>query len=125
MVGPIEKVIMGLNQVTRQPCGFAFVIYFSHKTAQSAASYITGTKLDSRYIRVDIDWGFQAGREFGRGKSGGQVRDDPTISTVPDTLCRVGTLVGARAGGHRGGACVCRCETSSGRTLMRDAVATL
>jgi RNA recognition motif-containing protein len=80
MVGPIEKVIMGLNQQTRTPCGFAFVIYFSHKAAQSAASYITGTKLDNRYIRVDVDWGFQKGREFGRGKSGGQVRAPPLLS---------------------------------------------
>ena len=87
MVGPIEKVIMGLNQVTRQPCGFAFVIYFSHKTAQSAASYITGTKLDGRYIRVDIDWGFQAGREFGRGKSGGQARPQRTALCVLYRIC--------------------------------------
>jgi hypothetical protein len=74
MVGPIKEVIMGLNQVTRKPCGFAFVIYYSHKAAQSAASYVTGTKLDNRYIRVDIDWGFEPGRQFGRGKTGGQVR---------------------------------------------------
>jgi nuclear cap-binding protein subunit 2 len=73
MVGPISKVIMGLNKVTRKPCGFAFVIYFSHQAAQCAASYITGTKLDNRYIRVDVDWGFQPDRQFGRGKTGGQV----------------------------------------------------
>lgn len=90
MVGPIDKVIMGLNQVTRMPCGFAFVIYFSHKAAQSAASYITGTKLDNRYIRVDVDWGFQPGREFGRGKTGGQVwlvRHECSISRVATSAC--------------------------------------
>jgi RNA recognition motif-containing protein len=90
MVGPIDKVIMGLNQVTRMPCGFAFVIYFSHKAAQSAASYITGTKLDNRYIRVDVDWGFQTGREFGRGKTGGQVRlarRDHSVLRVATSAC--------------------------------------
>jgi len=38
--------------------------------------YLNGTTLDDREIRVDFDWGFVDGREFGRGKSGGQVRDE-------------------------------------------------
>ena len=38
--------------------------------------FINGTKLDERLIRTDIDPGFKAGRQFGRGKSGGQVRDE-------------------------------------------------
>ena len=25
--GPVEQVIMGLNRVTKQPCGFCFVMY--------------------------------------------------------------------------------------------------
>jgi len=29
--------------------------------------------LDDRPIRVDFDWGFQEGRQWGRGRSGGQV----------------------------------------------------
>lgn len=65
---------MGLNQITKKPCGFAFVMYHSHKAAQAAVSYISGTKVDNRYIRVDLDWGFREGRQYGRGKSGGQVR---------------------------------------------------
>lgn len=36
--------------------------------------YINGTMLDDRPIRVDFDWGFVEGRQFGRGRSGGQVR---------------------------------------------------
>lgn len=35
--------------------------------------YISGTILDDRPIRVDFDWGFQEGRQWGRGRSGGQV----------------------------------------------------
>lgn len=29
--------------------------------------------LDDRSIRVDFDWGFEEGRQWGRGRSGGQV----------------------------------------------------
>lgn len=38
--------------------------------------YIGGTKLDERIVRTDLDPGFEEGRQFGRGKSGGQVRDE-------------------------------------------------
>ena len=36
--------------------------------------YINGTRLDDRIIRTDWDAGFVEGRQYGRGKSGGQVR---------------------------------------------------
>jgi nuclear cap-binding protein subunit 2 len=35
--------------------------------------YINGTKLDERIIRCDLDTGYKDGRQFGRGRSGGQV----------------------------------------------------
>jgi nuclear cap-binding protein subunit 2 len=35
--------------------------------------YVSGTKLDERIIRCDLDLGYKEGRQFGRGKSGGQV----------------------------------------------------
>jgi nuclear cap-binding protein subunit 2 len=38
--------------------------------------YVSGTKLDERIIRCDLDLGYKDGRQFGRGKSGGQVRDE-------------------------------------------------
>ena len=38
--------------------------------------YIGGTKLDERIIRTDLDPGFKEGRQYGRRKSGGQVRDE-------------------------------------------------
>ena len=38
--------------------------------------YLGGTKLDERIIRTDLDPGFEEGRQYGRGKSGGQVRDE-------------------------------------------------
>ena len=38
--------------------------------------YVSGTKLDERVIRCDLDPGYREGRQFGRGRSGGQVRDE-------------------------------------------------
>jgi len=36
--------------------------------------YINQTRLDDRIIRTDWDAGFVDGRQYGRGRSGGQVR---------------------------------------------------
>lgn len=36
--------------------------------------FVNGTRLDDRIIRTDWDAGFKEGRQYGRGKSGGQVR---------------------------------------------------
>ena len=35
--------------------------------------YVNGTRLDDRIVRTDWDAGFVEGRQYGRGKSGGQV----------------------------------------------------
>lgn len=35
--------------------------------------YVNGTRLDDRIIRTDWDAGFIEGRQYGRGKHGGQV----------------------------------------------------
>lgn len=60
----------------RTPCGFAFVEYYLHSEAVACLRYISGTKLDERIIRCDLDPGYKEGRQFGRGRSGGQVRDE-------------------------------------------------
>ena len=39
--------------------------------------YINGTRLDDRIVRTDWDVGFKEGRQYGRGKAGGQVRIYP------------------------------------------------
>nr|KAF6475346.1 nuclear cap binding protein subunit 2 [Rousettus aegyptiacus] len=44
--------------------------------AENAMRYINGTRLDDRLIRTDWDAGFKEGRQYGRGRSGGQVRDE-------------------------------------------------
>jgi hypothetical protein len=49
--------------------------YYSREDTEDACKYISGTILDDRPIRVDFDWGFQDGRQWGRGRSGGQVNN--------------------------------------------------
>ncbi|KAL4200200.1 hypothetical protein AMTRI_Chr03g148560 [Amborella trichopoda] len=71
--GEIKKIIMGLDKNTKTPCGFCFVVYYSREDTEDSVKYISGTILDDRPIRVDFDWGFQEGRQWGRGRSGGQV----------------------------------------------------
>ncbi|KAI3799505.1 hypothetical protein L1987_34804 [Smallanthus sonchifolius] len=92
--GEIKKIVMGLDKNTKTPCGFCFVMYYSREDTEDAVKYISGTILDDRPIRVDFDWGFQDGRQWGRGRSGGQVRDEYRTDYDPDILlCGYGKLV--------------------------------
>ena len=71
--GDVQRIIMGLDKQKKTPCGFCFVVYYTRKDAEDAVKYLSGTKVDERPIRVDFDWGFVEGRQFGRGRAGGQV----------------------------------------------------
>ncbi|KAL9936572.1 hypothetical protein V8E36_004640 [Tilletia maclaganii] len=74
--GGVRRIIMGLDRNQKTPCGFAFVEYYTHAEAVDCMRYISGTKLDERIIRCDLDPGYTDGRQYGRGQSGGQVRDE-------------------------------------------------
>ncbi|KAM5276326.1 nuclear cap-binding protein subunit 2 isoform 1-T1 [Hipposideros larvatus] len=74
--GDIKKIIMGLDKMKKTACGFCFVEYYLRADAENAMRYINGTRLDDRIIRTDWDAGFKEGRQYGRGRSGGQVRDE-------------------------------------------------
>ncbi|OAA37119.1 nuclear cap binding protein subunit 2 [Beauveria brongniartii RCEF 3172] len=74
--GEIKRLIMGLDRFSKTPCGFCFVEYYTHQDALDCMKYVGGTKLDERVIRTDLDPGFEEGRQYGRGRSGGQVRDE-------------------------------------------------
>ncbi|XP_054025694.1 uncharacterized protein LOC104296347 isoform X1 [Dryobates pubescens] len=50
--------------------------YYTRAEAEHAMRFINGTRLDDRIIRTDWDAGFKEGRQYGRGKTGGQVRDE-------------------------------------------------
>ena len=75
-IGPVSRVIMGLDRFHHTPCGFCFVEYAHREDALLAVANLSSTKLDGRIIRVELDAGFQPGRQYGRGASGGQVRDE-------------------------------------------------
>ena len=74
--GEVKRVVMGLDKFKRTPCGFCFVEYYARADAEAGIRFINGTRLDDRIIRTDWDAGFIEGRQYGRGKSGGQVRDE-------------------------------------------------
>ena len=82
--GKLKRVIMGLNRFTKSPCGFAFVEYLDKESAQTAKKTLMGTIIDGKEIRVDIDLGFEEGRQYGRGKSGCQRRDEMRRNYDPD-----------------------------------------
>lgn len=74
--GEVKRIVMGLDRIKKTPCGFCFVEYFTRTSAEASVNFLSGSKLDGRVIRVDYDTGFEQGRQFGRGRSGGQVRDE-------------------------------------------------
>eukprot|EP01041_Mallomonas_annulata_P009223 gene9223-19128_t len=82
-VGPIKRIIMGLNRESKTPCGFCFVEYYTHENALDCLRYISGTVCDDHIVRCELDAGFKVGRQFGRGRSGGQVRDERRESHDP------------------------------------------
>lgn len=75
-VGAIRRVIMGLDRFNKTPCGFCFVEYSEHNDSLKAVRYLNATKLDDRILQIDRDPGFTEGRQYGRGSSGGQRRDE-------------------------------------------------
>ena len=82
--GKVKRVIMGLNRISHSPCGFAFIEYLDQESAKIARKTLMGTILDGKEIRVDLDIGFEEGRQFGRGYYGCQKRDEIRKSYDPD-----------------------------------------
>ncbi|KAI9009648.1 nuclear cap binding complex subunit [Gaertneriomyces sp. JEL0708] len=74
--GDIKRIIMGLDRFKKTPCGFCFVEYYNRHDTLDCLKYVNGTKLDERIIRTDLDPGWKDDRHLGRGRSGGQVRDE-------------------------------------------------
>ena len=70
--GKIKKVIMGLNAHDQSPTGFCFVIFKAPSGALNAVKYLNKTKINGRTIDIDLDPGFEDGRQYGRGENGAQ-----------------------------------------------------
>ena len=94
--GKVKRVIMGLNRLTHSPCGFAFVEYLDQESAKIARKTLMGTILDGKEIRVDMDLGFEEGRQFGRGMFGCQKRDEIRRSYDPDRPWKKNNYYGHR-----------------------------
>lgn len=74
--GSLKRIIMGLDKIKKTPCGFCFVEFDDREGATKSISFLNRTHLDGREIQVDIDAGFEEGRQYGRGSHGGQVADE-------------------------------------------------
>lgn len=60
---------MGLDRMTKTPCGFCFVEFHSRAAAEACVGYLNGTKLDGEAIRCEMDRGHidsEPDRKFGR-----------------------------------------------------------
>ncbi|KAI0465079.1 hypothetical protein LJB42_000297 [Komagataella kurtzmanii] len=70
--GKIREIIMGLNAKTQSPAGFCFVIFSSPTSALNAVKYLNGTMIFNNKMEIDLDPGFEDGRQFGRATDGSQ-----------------------------------------------------
>lgn len=75
LVGEIKRVIMGINRSSLYPCGFAFVEFYNSKDAYNSCE-LSGFYLNNKPITIDLDYGFKAGRQYGRGVFGGTFKGD-------------------------------------------------
>ena len=94
--GKLERIIMGLNKQTKSPCGFCFVEYLDRESARIAILSLNNTYLDNRLIRVDWDVGLEEGRQYGRGITGCQRRDEIRKKFDPDRPTNIALLGGKR-----------------------------
>ncbi|EOB13859.1 Nuclear cap-binding protein subunit 2 [Nosema bombycis CQ1] len=76
MIGPVKRIIMGINRNSLTFCGFCFVEYYTKEDAKKAKDYLDKFRLDRRTISIDKDMGFTEGRQYGRGVFGGRMKDD-------------------------------------------------
>ena len=75
-IAKIKRIIIGLNRYNLTPCGFCFLEFYSSIDADTCVFFLAGLQLDKRIIRIDLDEGFSQGRQFGRGKRGGQIQNE-------------------------------------------------
>lgn len=72
----IKRIIMGRNRLNNLFCGFLFVEFYDRKDALYYSNLLKGYRMDGNNLTVNMDYGFQEGRQYGRGFAGGSVRGD-------------------------------------------------
>ncbi|ABW97944.1 ncbP2 (nucleomorph) [Hemiselmis andersenii] len=75
-IGNIKRIIIGLNRYNYTPCGFCFIEFYNLIDAKNCVFFFRGFKIEKRVIKIELDPGFSNGRQFGRGKRGGQTQDE-------------------------------------------------
>ncbi len=70
--GSIKQIIMGLDKKKLTPAGFCFIIFDKPRSALNAVKFMNKTKINGKPMNIDLDPGFEEGRQFGRGADGGQ-----------------------------------------------------
>lgn len=76
IVGPVKRIIMGVNKGSLTFCGFCFVEYESKESADISVNFFKDFLLDGKLIKIDKDIGFTEGRQYGRGAFGGSMKND-------------------------------------------------
>jgi len=74
--GEIRRIITGINRIDLSQCGFCFIEFSNIKTPIICFINKNGLTLNKRRLRIDLDQGFIEGRQFGRGRKGGQLLED-------------------------------------------------
>ncbi|KAI0978731.1 hypothetical protein GJ496_008866 [Pomphorhynchus laevis] len=74
-VGPIKCLTMGQDKLTKSPCEFCFVEYYTRDHAENAMRCISGTKLDDRVIITQWAIQYKNGKELCRGRSTTQIHE--------------------------------------------------
>ncbi|GMG29355.1 unnamed protein product [Ambrosiozyma monospora] len=71
-VGEVDQIKMGLDKLKLTPTGFCFIIFKKPQSALNATKFLNKMKINGKPMDVDLDPGFEEGRQFGRGLDGGQ-----------------------------------------------------
>lgn len=75
-IAPVKRVIMGLDAHRYTPCGFCFIEFADSTSPKISRRYFSKTSIMNKHIYIDLDIGFAENRQYGRGISGGQIREE-------------------------------------------------
>nr|UXY87764.1 nuclear cap-binding protein subunit 2 [Cryptomonas curvata] len=80
----LKRIIIGLHRITKNPCGFCFLEVYKFKDAKFAFDLVSASKIDKRILKIDFDKGYNKGRQFGRGKKGGQMKEESLLDEIKE-----------------------------------------
>ena len=63
-----KRIIIGLDRSTKNPCGFCFLDFYKFKDAKFAYDLMSGSKINKRILKIDLDKGYTNFRQYGRNK---------------------------------------------------------